>query len=464
MNLKNPSWIVLGFTLALCLLIAIAVISYRGTIQFSNSTALVSHTHNVISELDSIYAKLKDAETIERGYLITGDESFLPPYRQAVDELPEQLKQFRALISDNPVQRANAALLEELVSQRLEGLESAVSAYQSARENTRQIMQYVQGSKQINDRIRMQVNLMTSHEGKLLSTRLQAAQEDLVFTKASIGAGSIIALTLLCLLFFQMYKQIELRKAAQEEIEKANAQLSQYARQLESTNKELESFSYSVSHDLRSPLRAIDGFSRMLQEDYADKLDSDGLRLIGVIRESTKTMGQLIADLLEFSRLSRHEVRHEKIDMDKLVQEVWSAIPATGESVPPGLKTGSLPPIAGDRALLKQVLHNLLTNAVKYSSKKSRPLVQVTGEIEGHEAIYHVHDNGAGFDMRYYDKLFGVFQRLHSASEFPGTGVGLAIAHRVVTRHGGRIWAKSQLDQGSTFSFSLPIGEPHGEF
>jgi len=227
------------------------------------------------------------------------------------------------------------------------------------------------------------------------------------------------------------------------------------ADELEETNKELESFSYSVSHDLRAPLRAIIGFSRILEEDYGGNLDDEGRRLLSVIRESSQRMGELIDDLLELSRLGRKPLSTMAINMKRLADDVFKEIRADGWRSH-RFVLGSLPPVHGDATLVRQAWLNLLSNAAKFSSKREQPLIEVSGHENGAECVYCVRDNGAGFDMRYYDKLFGVFQRLHGADEFPGTGVGLAIVQRVVTRHGGRVWAEGKLGEGAAFYFSLP--------
>jgi light-regulated signal transduction histidine kinase (bacteriophytochrome) len=231
---------------------------------------------------------------------------------------------------------------------------------------------------------------------------------------------------------------------------------------LEAANKELESFSYSVSHDLRAPLRAIDGFSRIVLEDYAAKLDAEGLRLLGVIRDNSRKMGQLIDDLLEYSRLGRKPLSSAKIDMQRLVEEVLGELQATG-GTSPRLDVGALPPARGDATLLKRAWTNLLANALKFSSKREQPVIEVSGHENGAQCVYCVKDNGAGFDMRYCDKLFNVFQRLHREEEFEGTGVGLAIVQRVISRHGGRVWAEGKVDAGAAFYFSLPKGRPDGQ-
>ncbi len=245
------------------------------------------------------------------------------------------------------------------------------------------------------------------------------------------------------------------------EAKRAAEQQAHLLTSLEAANKELESFSYSVSHDLRSPLRAIDGFSRIVQEDYGDRLDGEGKRLLGVVRDNSRKMGRLIDDLLEFSRLGRKQLSAAEINTKRLVEEVLGELQA-GSERRTRLTIGALPPAYGDVVLIKQVWVNLLDNAIKFSGRREQPMVEVSGSVNGTENVYCVKDNGAGFDMQYYDKLFGVFQRLHSAEEFDGTGVGLAIVQRVVARHGGRVWAEGKVGEGATFYFSLPKGRHDG--
>ena len=229
--------------------------------------------------------------------------------------------------------------------------------------------------------------------------------------------------------------------------------------QLESLNRELESFSYSVSHDLRSPARAIAGFALALEEDYGAGLDDEGRRLLAVVKNEAIRMGKLIDDLLEFSRLGRTSIETSMVNMSRLVSEICASVRAHAENVGVCFEVADLPPVVGDQILLRQVWDNLIANAVKYSQRRSAPLIRIGGEQQNGHVVYHVKDNGVGFDMRYYDRLFGVFQRLHHADEFPGSGVGLAIVQRILARLGGRVWAKSAPDEGAIFSFSLPAGE-----
>ncbi len=224
---------------------------------------------------------------------------------------------------------------------------------------------------------------------------------------------------------------------------------------LETANKELESFSYSVSHDLRAPLRAMDGFSRAVLEDYGPQLPEEGRRHLQIIRSNTQKMGELIDDLLTFSRLSRAPLNKLKIDPRMLVQSALNELVSQREGRQIDLRIESLPECEGDPALLKQVWVNLLSNALKYSRKRETAVIEIGCTTEDGIHAYFVRDNGAGFDMRYAHKLFGVFQRLHRAEDYEGTGVGLAIVQRVIHRHGGRVWAESVVDQGSTFHFTL---------
>jgi two-component system sensor kinase len=241
-----------------------------------------------------------------------------------------------------------------------------------------------------------------------------------------------------------------------------NEQLAGRTTQLEAANKELEAFSYSVSHDLRAPLRAIDGFSRILEEDYAESLDDEGRRLLGVVRRNTQKMGALIDDLLAFSRLGRKELVRTTIDMGGMARSVFDELgpPAAAAT----LRAAGLPPAVGDPAMVRQVLANLLSNALKFSSGNGGgAVVEVGGHNGGGENTYFVRDNGVGFDMEYAGKLFGVFQRLHSSEEFEGTGVGLAIVQRIVQRHGGRVWAEGEPGAGATFYFTLPNAKGDGD-
>ena len=249
------------------------------------------------------------------------------------------------------------------------------------------------------------------------------------------------------------------RRKAEEALRQLNANLEQRViertAELEAANKELESFSYSVSHDLRAPLRAVDGFSQAVLEDYGTQLPDEGRRYLQTIREGAQRMGILIDDLLTFSRLSRLPLSRHEVETGELVRAVIEDLRAQAPGRSIEVRVAKLPVCQGDAALLKQVWINLLANAFKYTRNRATAVVEVGCSQENGAHIYFVRDNGTGFDMRYAGKLFGVFQRLHRAEEYEGTGVGLAIVQRIVHRHGGRVWADATIDGGATFYFTL---------
>ena len=231
----------------------------------------------------------------------------------------------------------------------------------------------------------------------------------------------------------------------------------QRSAELAAAYHDLESFSYSISHDLRAPLRSMDGFAAILESDFAEQLGDEGRRILGIIRAGSQKMDELIVSLLEFSRAGRSALQFDRVDMTLLADAAAREVQALYTGPEPQIDIADLPPVQADPVVIRQVWCNLIGNALKYSAKRATPKISVSGRIEYGEAIYQVEDNGAGFDMRYADKHFGVFQRLHRSEEFSGTGVGLAIVHRIISRHGGRIWAKGSPDAGACFQFALPV-------
>jgi len=254
-------------------------------------------------------------------------------------------------------------------------------------------------------------------------------------------------------------------KQAEDDIRKLNEELEQKViirtAQLEAANKEMESFSYSVSHDLRAPIRAINGYTRILVEDYAEKLDEDGNNVLQSILRNSKKMGELIDDLLAFSKLGRKEVSLSNINMNELVDMVKTELLFEDETHIPIFNIEQLPNCKGDSSLIKQVWVNLISNGIKYSRHKAQTIITIGATEKGNQIVYYVKDQGAGFDMQYYDKLFGVFQRLHSQEDFEGTGIGLAIVQKIIQRHKGSVWAESVLNKGADFYFSLPAAGDH---
>jgi light-regulated signal transduction histidine kinase (bacteriophytochrome) len=225
---------------------------------------------------------------------------------------------------------------------------------------------------------------------------------------------------------------------------------------LEAANKELEAFSYSISHDLRAPLRHIDGFSQLLAEGYAAQLPPPAQRLLNNVCDGAQRLGRMLDGLLNFSRLGRQPLEMHSVSLMSLVQKALDELREEREGRQVEIRTENLPDCLGDAALLKQVLVNLLANALKFTRQREHVLIEIGGDEQSGELTCFVRDNGAGFDMKYADKLFGVFQRLHRNDQFEGTGVGLSIVQRIIHRHGGRIWAEAEVDKGACFRFTLP--------
>jgi signal transduction histidine kinase len=245
-------------------------------------------------------------------------------------------------------------------------------------------------------------------------------------------------------------------KRAREQIERQNEGLLGLTARLEAANKELEAFSYSVSHDLRAPLRSIGGFSNILVEDYGPRLDEEGRRLLGVIEGEARRMDQLIDELLNFSRMGRKQMKGAILDMTRMAEAVFQELVARHIERKPRLDLKPLLRAQGDEALIRQVMVNLLSNAIKFTRQCDPGMIEIGSQRDAELNIYYVRDNGVGFDPQYTHKLFGVFQRLHSEQEFEGSGVGLALVQRIIHRHGGRVWAEGKVNGGATLYFTLP--------
>jgi len=279
------------------------------------------------------------------------------------------------------------------------------------------------------------------------------AKKQLLFFVSTLVLWTVFAMTLI-----SMYLITRSRKEA--EISRLNAELEarveQRTHELKAANEELESFSYSISHDLRAPLRAIEGYSAMVVEDYSQSLDDEGRRFISVIRANAQKMGDLIDDMLAFSRLSRNEIRMQTVDMRELAESVVQELATPEISAKVNISVGAMDKVFGDASMLRQVWMNLISNAIKFTLPKEGGVIEAGSGIRDNQRFFFVKDNGVGFDMKYSSKLFNVFQRLHSQQDFEGTGVGLAIVRRIVERHGGRVSAEAMPDEGATFSFTIP--------
>jgi signal transduction histidine kinase len=444
-----------AFLVALALLILAGGYTYTTSVAFADSVEWVAHTQEVRVSLAELSGSMADAELAQRDFLLTADRGRKEGFERLIDDATARLESLARLVADNPSQQANLAVLRAAVTRRIDVMRAAFTAFDHFGVAAARAVIAVARRAGANTDIPALVKRMDEAEVRLLSERQGASEHNRVVTFISL----VVTLALATMLFMGLFRGIRSEMKIRENLEQ---ELQAKAKQLEESNQELESFSYSVSHDLRAPLRAIDGFALMMEEDYLDRLDAEGRRYLTVIRENTKRMGALVDDLLAFSRLGRQAVSKSPVNMEALVREVLDEALRDHKGTPPLVQIEQLPTANADRGLLRQVWVNLISNALKYGSKSAHPTITVSGQRSPTECAYVIRDNGVGFSMDYVEKLFGVFQRLHRADEFEGSGVGLAIVHRIVSRHGGRIWAEGAINQGAIFSFALPTGETNG--
>jgi signal transduction histidine kinase len=438
-----------GFALSLVILLlvsGIAIVSLRG---YRETARMVSHTHEVIGELGELSTALAMAEAARRGYLATSEGFYLEERSAARRKILTHLQAVKALTVDNRAQQVRLSDLEAALDERETRVRALVAQVREQGLAAGQLALRSQEIPLATSRATARISEIEAEERGLLKSR-----QGLDGYWANVLMGTFVAL-LVSMTSILTWLCLRIRKEMLERTQ-AMVSLDHLNHSLQSANRELESFSYSVSHDLRSPLRSIDGYAQMLEEDFSEKLDDTGRRCIRTIRGGSQRMAALIDDLLTFSRLSRQSLTRTRVDMTALARRAAAEVLETQPDPKPAVDIPELPSVAGDPALLRQVWTNLISNAVKYSSKAASPHVEVRAACEEGRVRYEVQDNGVGFDMKYADKLFGVFQRLHSMDEYPGTGVGLAIVHRIVSRHAGAVTAQGERGKGATFQFTLP--------
>ena len=438
-----------GFIASVTLLVlvfALAILAVRG---YAGTNRWVAHSHEVVAELEGLAASLAEAESVWRGYISSGDPAYLKERDAVLIRLDQHLQATKQLTLDNPAQQSRLRELDSTLEKRHEQINELIALAQSQGLATAQRAPLSEDVHKATLQVSAQIDQLQREETELLVKR---RGDDAAWANGLIAVFIVLLVSVISVL---VWLGLRVRTETRARARHAEA-LDRLNLSLEAANRELESFSYSVSHDLRSPLRAIDGYSLMLEEDYAPQLDETARRYIKTIRAGSQRMAALIDDLLTFSRLSRQSLNRQTVDMNTLVRRAVAEVLESQPEPKPAVNIAELPPVPGDPALLRQVWTNLISNAVKYSAKSATPEVQIRAATEGRQVRYEVQDNGVGFDMKYADKLFGVFQRLHSMDEYPGTGVGLAIVQRIINRHEGAVTAKGERGKGATFGFTLP--------
>ena len=439
-----------GFGLVFLGIVVISVMSYRNTAVVVKNSRLDTTSHELIQLLGSIEEALIAAESGHRRYLVTGDESYLKAYRGIVEQMPEFSRYLQALAAPSG-QQERVTQLEQLIKQQLDIETDAIEQRATRGADAVRHLALPGVAKRELDDIHRLIADLESSEQQATRTRVLQSAGTTRSTIALLALGAVLQLVLLGSVYFLIHHDITNRR-------RVAAELRRRGELLQAANKELEAFSYSVSHDLRAPLRHIDGYAALLSKTAGEALNDKARRYLQTISDSAKQMGQLIDDLLVFSRMGRQEMLHSTVNLNQLIRTVIHDLRLDLQGTTISWTIGSLPEVPGDPAMLRQVFMNLLSNAVKFTATRPKPRIEIgaTRDTPGEVTIF-VRDNGVGFDMQYVNKLFGVFQRLHRNDEFEGTGIGLANVRRIIHRHGGRTWAEGAIDQGATFYLSLPL-------
>lgn len=559
----------LGFITAIGIITFLAVITFLHNRDSKTTSAWVAHTNSVLYHSEELLSLSVDMESGQRGFSLTGDETFLGPALHASGRIVGHAESLLKLTKDNPSQQERIILLERLVRQKLEFTLRAIDVRKNHGLDSARRLNASKEGKLLMEEIRAILEEIQEVEKTLLHERTELSESEADRFNRTFLVMLAATVLILVLLFYFIYVNLRARALAEAKVIEASGRIRDlydnspcgyhsvdqngvfiemnqtwlnwlnYNREevigklrfenvltddsrdkyrscfekfklegvikdqdfeavrkdgstfqillnssavfgpdntflksrstildfteqkkahdrIEQLNQELESFSYSVSHDLRAPLRSIDGYTQILIEDYSSNFDEEGRRVLSVIVSNARRMGQLIDDLLNFSRVGRKEVVKSMVNTDQLVRSVWGELSLMEIGRKIDVQISALHPCQADPNLLRQVWVNLISNALKYTRKKEEAVIRISSRLEDGNILYTVSDNGTGFDMLYAHKLFGVFQRLHRHKDFEGTGVGLAIVQRIINRHGGRIWAFAEVDKGATFYLSLP--------
>jgi signal transduction histidine kinase len=445
---------------ALVILLGIGILSFRSTVRDEEDRGWVAHTHLVLEILQAVSIDATQAESSERGYILAGQEKYLEPYWAGLGQVRRDIEGLRKLTADNPIQQDAIKRLKPLMEARLAGLAERIEIRKQAG-----LMAGAEAEAKGNngvelvDRIRERIGEMEHTEQQLLSRRLNVAAISSRRMKAVIVIGNASGILILLVAGSVIHREACRRNLAEKELKDVNEHLQHRTAELSDANSELESFSYSVAHDLRAPLRQVAGYSNVLLQDSAPHLDAEARRYLEKIQEGARKMGRLVDDLLSLSKVGRQELALQDTPLDSLLRQAVEDLAPECSGRKVDWQIGGLFSAECDPGLMKQVFVNLLSNAVKYTGKRERAVIQVGQMMQNDRRVIFVRDNGAGFEMQYVGKLFGVFQRLHKARDFEGTGVGLAIVQRIIRKHGGQIWAEAELDRGATFFFTLGTRE-----
>jgi signal transduction histidine kinase len=454
-----------GVAAAAAVLLLVAVLSYLSLARNVADRRWVTHTQLVLQTVDDVLISLIDAETGQRGYIITGDASYLEPYETSLGQMHENIKKVRELTADNPNQQRSLERLQPLIATRLvelqdriqlrrrKGLEAGIAAVSEG------------SGKRTMDQIRTAIAGTKAEENRLLVQRSEELEASSRKVKLVILIGETLGFFFLIAAGFVIRQEMKHRGRAEEEVRKLNtdlerrvadrtAELAERAKDLERSNMELQQFAYVASHDLQEPLRTISSFTQLLAKRYQDKLDDKAREFIQYTVDGSKRMQTLINDLLAYSRVGTQGKLLKAVRSDEILDRVLKGLKLAIQESGAEITRDPLPAVLADEMQLSQLFQNLLGNAIKFRGKDP-PRVHVSAERNGTGWKIFVRDNGIGISPEQTDRIFVIFQRLHTRTQYPGTGIGLAICKKIAERHGGRIWVEPSPGGGSTFCFTI---------
>ncbi len=455
--------IALGFVSAMVLIASGFAISFYSYNQYSDDTGRIRHTYEVTGTLERILSLVKDVETGSRGYVITRDTTYLEPYHKALKLLPGEIAHLRTLTIDNRSQVSRRNLLEKLVKDKL----AVTRARLDVRPFDKNSLAVRAEGKQRMNSLRNHVAMMIDTENAMMDNRnLQAARS---FRNSLIVIFALSLLTFMSLVVSHRLLELELtrRQKTLDQLRAYEDQLKGQIRQLAASNEELERFAFVASHDLQEPLRKIQSFADLITDRYSNLFDEDSMLFMGKISGSARRMSKLIKDLLNFSRISNHQEVFRTVELNAIIRRILDDQELRLKEIDVQLEVGDLPVVQAVASQMDHLFNNLISNALKFARVGIQPLLRIQSRLVNGEAYAGLHpnrpyfeititDNGIGFDEKYLDQIFKVFQRLHGKTSFEGTGIGLAICKRVVMSHHGYITAHSRPNEGTTFVVVLP--------
>lgn len=488
-----------AFALVLLLLVVNALVSYEAVTTLIRNNEQVYRTQRVLTELEETLSAVKDAETGQRGFLITKDRQFLEPYTLALQSLDEHLRSLKDLLRENPDQLARAESLETALKERVQTLTENLNFFEQQGVGAQQQPERLLKGKGQMDTVRRRVVELKGEENRLLAIRQQETQRSARNTILTFIISNLVALVMLAGIFALLNREVKERQRAAEELKaahdvlevkvrertaelietnasltqeiteraRAEEKLRQFTVELERSNRELQDFAFVASHDLQEPLRKIQAFGDRLKTRFGEGLGKDGLDYLGRMQNAAHRMHVLINDLLMFSRVTTKGQPFAPVDLRAVTREVLSDLEVRIQQSGGSVEVGELMTIEADALQMRQLMQNLIGNSLKFHRPDAPPVVRIDSRIVERQNEHNggsqsfcelaVADNGIGFDEKYLDRIFTPFQRLHGRNEYEGTGMGLAVCRKIVERHGGSITARSEVGVGTTFLIDLPL-------